>query len=51
MTIRELANICKERNIDCDDCPHINECNTLTNKLEEISPMRLIELIDNNEEI
>ena len=51
MTIRELANTCKKNNIDCENCSHIDECKVLTNKLEDISPIGLIELIDNNEEI
>jgi len=50
MTIRELAEKCKDRNEqckECEGCPYTQECNAMS----EYTPSAIIELVENNEEI
>lgn len=47
MTIRELAEKCKDRNEQCKGCPYTQECEAMS----ERTPSVVIELVENNEEI
>lgn len=51
MEIRELAKKCKERNVECDNCPYVEECEQLTGILEDISPVGLINMVNENHKI
>lgn len=48
MKIRELAEKCKERNIKCADCPYEETCENLTKKLKTISPIGLVDMVEEN---
>ena len=48
MKIRELADYCKGIEIDCDKCENKGYCNTMTYRIEEISPRGLVEMVDSN---
>ena len=48
MKIRELAEYCSSIEIDCDKCEHKELCDGLQYKLEDISPLGLIDLVDEN---
>ena len=49
--IRELAEYCCSIEIDCDKCEHKELCDGLQYKLEDISPLGLIDLVDENTEL
>ena len=51
MKIRELAEYCNSIEIDCDKCEHKELCDGLQYKLEDISPLGLIDLVDENMEL
>ena len=51
MKIRELAEYCKSISIDCSKCEHQAQCQQLAYELEEMSAFRVVELIDDNEEL
>ena len=48
MRIKELAEKCKEVNIDCDVCTCKEECNLLQHNLEDMSPFGLVEMVEEN---
>ena len=47
MTIKELGEKCKARDIDCKECPYEKACSKLPAILEDISPSGLLEILDN----
>lgn len=51
MRIRELAEYCSSIEIDCDKCENKELCDGLQYKLEDISPLGLIDFIDKNTEL
>ena len=51
MQIMELATYCKENEIDCNTCKYALQCRLLLSKLEDISPIGLVEFIQNNGKI
>lgn len=50
MKFKELAEYCKELG-DCDDCEHKKECEHFTERLENISPIGLMNFISENENL
>lgn len=46
MTIKELGEKCKARDIECDECPYETECSQLPVILEDISPYGLLEILE-----
>lgn len=48
MELRELAEKCKERDINCDGCPYMEICGRLSEILEDMSPIGLVEMVDEN---
>ena len=51
MTIRELAQFCKERHVECDGCGYSDFCERmLPSELEDASPLRLVELLEEDVE-
>lgn len=51
MKIRELAEYCNSIEIDCGKCEHKELCDGLQYKLEDISPLGLIDFVDENTEL
>ena len=51
MRIRELAEYCSSIEIDCDKCENKELCDGLQYKLEDISPLGLIDFVDKNTEL
>lgn len=51
MKITELGAYCKSIKIDCDVCEHEEECKYLTEKMEDLSPCGLIDLLTDNEDL
>ena len=49
MKVKELAEYCKSIEIDCYVCRYKEKCEKMTNILEEISPIGLIEFIENKD--
>ena len=48
MKIRELAEKCAERSINCDGFPCVDACEVLTEKLKDMSPIGLVDMVDEN---
>lgn len=48
MTVKELAEKCKEREINCDDCFYKSECKKMNDILEDISPCGLLDILNKN---
>jgi hypothetical protein len=46
MKIKDLAYKCKDREIECDNCPYEDMCSTLNDKLEDISPCGLLTILE-----
>lgn len=46
MKVKELAEKCKERNIECDDCPYLEECENFSDMLDDISPCGILTILD-----
>lgn len=46
MTIKELAEKCKERKIGCEGCPYKKKCDEFSNFIEEISPAGLLDILE-----
>ena len=51
MKIRELADYCKSIDINCDKCIHKKKCDNMQNMLEDISPLGIVDMIDENEDV
>lgn len=51
MNIIELAEYCKSIEINCDVCEHNEECVTFQERLEDISPYGLIDLLEKNDKL
>lgn len=51
MKIRELADYCKSIIINCDKCIHKEKCDNMQNMLEDISPLGIVDMIDENEDV
>lgn len=51
MKISELARYCEEIDTDCSTCEHEEECKELTERLDEISPYGLVDMIKKDEEL
>jgi hypothetical protein len=49
MTINELAEKCKQREINCTDCPYNEPCEKLTDELQDISPIGLVDMVKDNQ--
>lgn len=49
--IKELAEYCNSINIDCSVCEKKGACMKFEARIEDISPMGLVELVNSNEEI
>ena len=47
MTIKELAEECK-KSVNCDECSCTKSCNILRDVLEDMSPMGLVEMVEEN---
>ena len=47
MKIRELAKACEERDRDCEECPHKDACENMS----EHTPPDMIRMIENNEDV
>ena len=48
MKIRELAEKCEARSIKCEGCPYEEACENLTEKLKTISPIGLVDMVEEN---
>lgn len=47
MTVRELAEECGKRNVDCKGCPYYGkECEIFAKELDGISPHGILEILD-----
>lgn len=46
MRVKDLAYKCKDRAIECKDCPHKKICEKLTKKLEYLSPYGLLTILE-----
>lgn len=46
MTIKELAEKCIERKIECEGCPYKKKCDEFSNFIEEISPAGLLDIFE-----
>lgn len=47
MTVRELAEECGKRNVDCKGCPYYGkECEIFQKELDGISPHGILEILD-----
>lgn len=46
MKLKDLAYKCKDREIDCDNCPYEDICSRLNDKLEDISPCGLLTILE-----
>ena len=51
MKIRELADYCKSIDINCDECMHKGKCDNMQNMLEDISPLGIVDMVDENTDI
>ncbi len=51
MKIRELADYCKSIELNCDECMHKKKCDNMQNMLEDISPLGIVDMVDENEDI
>lgn len=49
--IKELAEYCNSINIDCSVCKKKSACMEFEVRIEDISPIGLVELVNGNEEI
>lgn len=49
--IKELAEYCKSINIDCSVCKKKGACMEFEAKIEDISPVGIVELVNCNQEI
>lgn len=47
MTVRELAEECGKRNVECKECPYYGkECEIFTKELDGISPHGILAILD-----
>lgn len=51
MKVRELAEYCKSILINCNNCKHKTECEKLEDKLEDMSPYGVVDIVDRDEEL
>lgn len=51
MKIRELADYCKSIDINCDECIHKKKCDNMQSMLKDISPLGIVDMVDENEDI
>ena len=49
--LQELAEYCKSIDIDCDKCEHKKECEDFQDRIEEISPFGMVEMVDNDVDV
>lgn len=46
MTLKELGEKCKERDIECGGCPYRKECEEMAVILEDISPCGILDVLE-----
>ncbi len=51
MKIRELADYCKSIELNCDKCIQKKKCDNMQNMLEDISPLGIVDMVDNNKDV
>ena len=51
MKVRELAEYCKSILINCNNCKHKTECKKLEDKLENMSPYGVVDIVDRDDEL
>lgn len=51
MKLSELVRYCEEISINCEKCLYKENCEQLTDKLEDISPFGVVELVKEDEDI
>lgn len=49
--IKELAKYCNLINIDCYICEKKDACDSFMNRIEDISPIGIVELVNSDKEI
>ena len=46
MTIKELGEKCRARDIDCEECPYGKECEEMSTILEKLSPCGILKILE-----